>query len=445
MSPFRSHISAAVSVLVILLLVHATEGRTPHSSQVITGAQLLVNSRQTRDQYLKGRVGIISNPTGIINNLTHIVDFLAASEVDLVAIYGPEHGFRGDHQAGQGSGDVYIDNRTGLPVYSLYQKEGQALADVLNIANLTTLVFDIQDVGCRFYTYIWTLWDTMLALPDTSISNLVVLDRPNPIRADIVQGPVLDLAFASFIGRYSIPLRHGMTVGELAHLFYTVQTSNSTAERVSEAASIHTTGRQLAAPQRKLSLYTVQVVKMVNYARNMLYSETALPWVPPSPNMPTLDTALVYPGIGIIEGTNLSEGRGTTTPFNLFGAGFFNYTYVDALRQATQGSLFEGGAMREAYFVPTFDKFEGNVTTGAQLYVTDTDVFQPIPWGLAAVQQALYASPQTQFFADSFDLHLGNNQTRLMLSNGTDIAEIVAQWQPALEKFMALRQQFLLY
>lgn len=304
------------------------------------------------------------------------------------------------------------------------------LADTLNIQNLTTLVFDIQDVGCRFYTYIWTLWDVMSVLPQTNIKQLVILDRPNPIRADIVQGPVLESPFSSFIGRYAIPLRHGMTVGELSNLFYGVL--------------------EIQQP------YSIHVVTMKDYFRAMLYSDTKLPWVAPSPNMPTLNTALVYPGMGILEGTNLSEGRGTTTPFNVFGAGFFNFRFVDALRNATscgqqmhttitRNCLYGGGAVRETYFIPTFSKFVGNLTSGAELYVLDTGVFQPIAWGLTVVQVALQISEDTAINTASFDLHLGNNSTRLQLLNGDSIDDIVASWQPDLELFMTEREKYLLY
>ncbi|EGD78604.1 YbbC [Salpingoeca rosetta] len=474
---------------------------------VITGAQRLATDASLRQATLQGRVGIISNPTGILNNLTHIVDFLhTAPDVNLVSIYGPEHGFRGDHQAGHGSGDVYTDNRTGLPVYSLYRKYGPDLAKVLEAEKLDTLVFDIQDVGCRFYTYIWTLWDVMSALPNTTIPHLVVLDRPNPIGANIVQGPVLEEAFSSFIGRYAIPLRHGMTVAELATLFVSAQrnastsfsppstspSSASTSSPSSPSSASASWGASLSTGTHAFKLTTVT---MLNYERSMLYSDTHVPWVPPSPNMPTLNTALVYPGLGIIEGTNMSEGRGTTSPFNLFGAGFFNYTFIDSLHQATaattitmtadlshhsatttttkntisnsttstttstntknsakhsgsdgDGDLFAGAAVREAYFVPTFSKFAGDVVTGAELYVLDPSVFNPIAWGLAVVQVGLRASPASmQLFDADFDLHLGNNSTRLMLTRGDSIHAIVAAWQPPLQRFMHTRQHFLLY
>ena len=209
---------------------------------------------------------------------------------------------------------------------------------MLAVEKLDTLVFDIQDVGCRFYTYIWTLWDVMIALPGTAIPRLVVLDRPNPIGAEeaAVQGPVLEPAFSSFIGRYAIPLRHAMTVGELASLFFSAQQQQQQKQKQQKQKEKEKEEEEEEeGPWRLAHTYNVCVVKMKNYERSMWFADTHVPWVPPSPNMPTVNTATVYPGIGILEGTNLSEGRGTTTPFNLFGAGFFNYTFVDLLRKAT--------------------------------------------------------------------------------------------------------------
>lgn len=236
------------------------------------------------------KVGVVTNPTGIAADARHLVDVLHADDrVDLVAVFGPEHGFRGTAQAG-GSEGASRDPATGLPVYDTYGKSGQQLADVFTAAGIDTVVFDIQDVGARFYTYIWTLYDCMRAAALAGKA-VVVLDRPNPVGGRRAAGPVLERPYASFVGREPIALAHGMTAAELALLF---------------------NGEFLSRqPEKAVRLRTVA---MTGWRRGSFFGETGLPWVPPSPNMPTPDTALAYAGTCLFEGTNLSEGRGTTTP-----------------------------------------------------------------------------------------------------------------------------------
>lgn len=234
------------------------------------------------------RVGVVTNPTGVTRDVRHIVDVMHADDrVNLVAVFGPEHGFRGTAQAG-GSEGRYDDPATGLPVYDTYQKSGRPLADIFTASGVDTLVFDIQDVGARFYTYIWTLYDCMEAA-QLAGKRIVVLDRPNPVTGRSAQGPVLHREFATFVGRQPISQAHGMTVAELARLF--------NEEFLTTPAALDT-------------------VPMSGWRRSEFYDASGLPWVPPSPNMPTPDTALVYAGTCLFEGTNLSEGRGSTRPSN---------------------------------------------------------------------------------------------------------------------------------
>lgn len=238
------------------------------------------------------KVGVVTNPTGVTRAAEHIVDVMHRDpRVGLTAVFGPEHGFRGTAQAG-GSEGRYDDPATGLPVYDTYLKSGRALADVFTASGVDTVVFDIQDVGARFYTYIWTLYDCMEAAALAGL-RCVVLDRPNPVTGRAATGPVLHREFATFVGRQPIAQSHGMTVAELARLF---------------------DGAFLSAPVE------LDVVAMTGWRRTQWYDAAGLPWVPPSPNMPTPDTALVYSGTCLFEGTNLSEGRGTTRPFELLGA-----------------------------------------------------------------------------------------------------------------------------
>lgn len=257
----------------------------PAPGRVLTGCE-----RLAADGYaeLAGqRVGVVTNPTGITSDARHLVDVLHADpRVDLVAVFGPEHGFRGSAQAG-GSEGTGRDPATGLPVYDTYDTSGQRLADLFTAAGIDTVVFDIQDVGARFYTYVWTLYDCMRAAALAGKA-VVVLDRPNPVGGRRAAGPVLERPYASFVGREPIALAHGMTAAELALLF---------------------NGEFLRARPVRL-----RTVPMTGWRRASFYGSTGLPWVPPSPNMPTPDTALAYAGTCLFEGTTLSEGRGTTTP-----------------------------------------------------------------------------------------------------------------------------------
>ncbi|RKL66593.1 hypothetical protein CR203_15010 [Salipaludibacillus neizhouensis] len=362
------------------------------------------------------KVGLVTNPTGVDQELNSIVDLLFEHpEVDLTALYGPEHGVRGDAQAGDYV-KFYIDDRTDLPVYSLYGETRKPTADMLE--DVEVLLFDIQDVGTRFYTYIYTMAYVMEAAEENDIP-VVVLDRPNPIGGDKVEGPVLDPEFESFVGMYPIPLRHGMTVGELAYLF-------------NDEFGI---GADLT------------VVKMDGWERWMHYDDLPLHWVPQSPNMPTLDTALVYPGAALIEGTNASEGRGTTRPFELIGAPYMDSTEL----AATLNELsLSGVTFRAASFTPAFSKHAGELTNGVQIHIDDRDQFKPVETGLhiLATLQDLYpddfefTNPWGSFF---FDNLIGNGETRQSILDGEPVEEIINSWQSSLDDFKDLRQGYILY
>ena len=272
------------------------------------------------------RVGLISNPTGIVTDLRHEVDVMAGDDrVDLVAAFGPEHGFRGSAQAG-GSEPGGPDPRTGIPVYDTYTKTPAQIAEFFEQAGLDTVMFDIQDVGARFYTYIWTMYDCMVAASLAGV-RFVVLDRPNPIGATAAYGPVLHPEHATFVGRKAISQQHGMTVGELAGLF--------NAEFLPEDAAAD-------------GPVDLAVSRMAGWRRDMYAEETGQPWVMPSPNMPRVETAVVYPGTCLFEATNLSEGRGTTRPFELIGAPCVDHRWAEALNDLG----LPGVGFREAYFAP---------------------------------------------------------------------------------------------
>jgi uncharacterized protein YbbC (DUF1343 family) len=387
-----------------------------------------------RDQ----RVGLITNPTGVGRDLVSIVEkFRAHPSVKLAALYGPEHGVRGNAQAGEFVA-FYRDEHFSLPVFSLY---GQALklptaplADIDAtmrafdtqhagkqvergmLDGIDVLVFDLQDVGTRVYTYIATMAYAMSAAADAGIP-FVVLDRPNPINGVTTEGPILEFPrHSSFIGLYPIPLRHGMTAGELAQLF------------------------NAKFLPRKCAL---TVVPMDGWHRADWFDATGLPWVLPSPNVPTLDATIVYPGQVLLEGTNLSEGRGTTKPFELLGAPWLDgYVLARELNALQLAGIF----VREAWFTPTFSKFSGERCGGCQLHVTDRDAFQPVATTLAILQVVKRLSgAKLQLHADYFDKVMGTSTVREAFERGVPFGQIVAAWQPALAAFAKQRAPFLLY
>ncbi|MEV8605375.1 DUF1343 domain-containing protein [Streptomyces griseoviridis] len=364
---------------------------------------------------LRGRrVGIVTNPTGVTRDVRHIVDVMHADgRVELTAVFGPEHGFRGTAQAG-GSEGRHDDPATGLPVYDTYLTSGQRLADVFTASGVDTVVFDIQDVGARFYTYVWTLYDCMEAAGLAGLS-FVVLDRPNPLTGRAAQGPVLHKEFATFVGRQPIAQAHGMTVAELARLF---------------------NAEFLAVP------VPLTTVAMSGWRRSDFYDATGLPWVPPSPNMPTPETALVYPGTCLFEGTNLSEGRGTTRPFELLGA-----AGLDGRWAAAMGRLgLPGAHFREAYFAPTFSKFQGQTVGGVQIHVHDRAAYDPVRTGIALLVTARRVWDGFAWRSDDWiDKLTGSAAVRTMIDAGADTDDVVGAWQAELAAFRRTRREHLLY
>ncbi|MGP4098452.1 exo-beta-N-acetylmuramidase NamZ family protein [Nonomuraea sp. KM90] len=336
-------------------------------AHVRTGAE-----RLAADPALAGgtRLGLITNPTGVLPDLTPTTDALVAAGLGLTALFGPEHGMRGTAQAAGSEADT-VDERTGLPVHDTHDLSGEPLDRVVAASGVDTLVFDIADVGARFYTYVWTMYDLMASAARLGL-RFVVLDRPNPLGGTVEEGPLPDPAYASFVGRHPVPLRHGRTAGELAGLFgFDVD---------------------------------LTVVRMVGWRRDMTYAETGLPWVMPSVNMPTPDTALVYPGTGLLEGTNFSEGRGTTRPFELIGAPYADARFAPAL--AALG--LPGVRFREAWFTPTFHKHAGTPVRGVQLHVHDPGAFRPVLTGLSILHVArdLYPDDLRWWGPDLFLDHL---------------------------------------
>lgn len=412
----------AAAPLIDIQAASAAEQPKHGGKGVLTGAQALAkdNWRALAGQ----KVGVISNPTGILNDLNHVVDTMHASgKVNVVAVFGPEHGFRGSAQAGGSEGD-HVDPRTGIMVYDAYGANAAKLVTLYQKSGVETVVFDIQDVGARFYTYIWTMYEAMLAAVQTG-AKFVVLDRPNPV-GGYARGPMMKPGFTSGVGKEEIIQQHGMTVGELARLFN------------AEYLPLDANGARLKE---------LQVIKVEGWKRDQIYSDTGLTWVMPSPNMPTPDTALLYPGTCLFEATNMSEGRGTTRPFELIGAPYIDYQWAQAL----QAKNIPGIDFREAYFTPFISKNANVLCGGVQVQITDPHKVEAI---VAATHMIVEAKKLYPGFAwrtgDNppgrwIDLLTGSDRFRTMLDGGASAEQIVAAWKSETDAWTARRAKYLLY
>lgn len=376
---------------------------------------------------LKGaRVGLITNPTGADRQLRSTIDLLVDAQASggftLTALYGPEHGVRGAEPAG-GYVEDYLDEKTGLPVRSLYgatQKPTPAM-----LADVDVLVFDIQDIGTRFYTYIWTLYYAMQAASENG-KRFIVLDRPNPLGTDI-EGFVLEPELSSFVGLREIPQTHGLTVGELARLF--------NGEFLGGAVAL-------------------EVIGMTGYDPENPPADD-LPWVLPSPNIPTPDTAIVYAGTGLIESLNVSEGRGTTTPFLWFGAPFISEADVDAIIADLRAADLPGVLYRPMFATPTTSKHAGAFCGGLQLHVTDQAAYEPVRTGIHVLAALLRNVEEVDWREGDacrteadvcwIDRLTGTRRTRLMLEAGDSPEAIVAAWRNESQRFYATTQSYRLY
>ncbi len=363
------------------------------------------------------RVGLVTNSSAITAHVVPAVDALRPL-CTLTALFAPEHGLSA-HAADGADIDSTVDRRSGLPVYSLYGATQKPTADMLR--DVDVLLFDIQDVGVRFYTYIWTMSYLLEACAEQHLP-LIVLDRPNPIGGEIVEGPTLEPGYESFVGRWPVPLRHGLTVGELAAMFNA---------------------------EREMGV-DLTVIRTEGWTRAMWFDQTGLPWVPPSPAMPKLETAVVYPGACLIEGTNVSCGRGTPTPFEGIGA-----PWIDAHRLADALNALDlpGVRFRPIWFTPSDAKFRGETCQGVFLHVVDRAAFRPLRSGLHLVSTLRHMWPvEFQWRPTSwegtpphFDLLIGNGWVRPQIDAGRPVDEIVAGWQDSLQTFEQLCKAYLLY
>ena len=419
------YIVKLVAIAGVLAMADASHSQSAAPcGPVATGAEALVRSGYAA---LAGkRVGLITNQTGRVGG-EHLADLLAkAPNVKLVAILAPEHGFRGEIEAGAKVGDT-IDAKTGVPVFSLYGANKMPTPAMLR--GLDALVFDIQDIGTRFYTYISSMGLAMQAAAAARIP-FVVLDRPNPLGGDYVSGFVLEPALASFVGQYPIPLVHGLTVGELARAIK--------GERWLDG----------------LDSLDLTVVEMRGWRRSMRWPDLQRPWAVTSPNIPTFEAALVYPGMGLVGEAKVNEGRGTPTPFSLLGT-----PWADGRRLADRlnGLGLAGVRFEPADFTPRSipgvalnPRFEGRPLGGVRIAVTDTARLEPLGAGMH-VLAALFAEAGAAGIAEPianqamFHALAGTRRLHGMLANGRSGADIIAAWQAEVARFRAQRAQYLLY
>ena len=368
------------------------------------------------------RIGLVCNQASILPDLRHIADvFGEQTAFKLTTLFGPQHGIRGDLQDNMIETPHTTDERTGIPVYSLYSETREPTEAMLE--RLDTIVFDMQDVGCRIYTFIYTMANCMRAAKRYD-KRVIVCDRPNPIGGVHVEGNVTETEFTSFVGQFEMPTRHGMTTGELAWLF-------------NEHFGI---GCEL------------EVVTMEGWTRDMWFDQTGLPWVMPSPNIPVAETCEVFPATVHIEGTEISEGRGTTKPFELNGAPFID-PYVWAAEMDKFG--FDGVVFRPCYFRPMFQKWADQTCGGVQIHVTDREQFTPVIVGIAMVKTVydLYTDKfqwkqsayEYVFDKNPFDVVCGTDKIRMQIESGASLEEIEADWSATLETFKKTRDEYLLY
>jgi uncharacterized protein YbbC (DUF1343 family) len=368
------------------------------------------------------RVGLVCNQASVDHGFRHVADlFHAEPEIKLTALFGPQHGIRGDVQDNMIETAHARDRLTGLPIYSLYSETREPTEEMLK--DVDVIVFDLQDVGCRIYTFVYTLANCMRAAKRLG-KRVLACDRPNPIGGTKVAGTVLDPDFASFVGQFPVASRHGMTVCELAQMFNTEFGIGC----------------------------DLECVTMTGWSRDVWYDETDGPWVLPSPNIPTVDTASVFCSSVHLEGTQMSEGRGTTRPFEIVGA---PYIISDEFGEALNGIGLSGVHFRSCVFQPTFQKHAGKPCGGVQLHVTDREAFEPVITGVAIVKIAhdMYGESfrwkdppyEYEYDRNPFDLIAGTSKVREAIERGDDLAVIEESWEAPLADFESLRAGFLLY
>lgn len=368
------------------------------------------------------KAGLLIHPASVNRKLIHTKDIiLNTKKLKLVALFGPQHGVFGNTQDNMIEWEGFVDPVSRLPVHSLYGKTRKPTSEMLE--NIEVFIVDLQDIGARYYTFIWTMALCMQSCMEEKIP-MIVLDRVNPIGGHITEGPVLKKEFSSFVGLHPLPVRHGLTIGEIsAYLkdnFY---------------------------PQLDLT-----IIPLKGWKRNQWFDKTGLPWVMPSPNMPTLDSATVYPGMCLFEGTILSEGRGTTRPFEIFGAPFIE---PEKMVKRLNDFKLKGVIFRPLYFTPTFNKFSGKLCGGAQIHVIDREKFKPFKTAVAILLTVKELYPEINLWREPpyeyefeklpFDILAGSERLRKEIEEGKSLKDMQSWWNEELEDFEKIRKNYLLY
>jgi uncharacterized protein YbbC (DUF1343 family) len=375
---------------------------------VKTGLDILVHEQV--HLLKKQRAGLVSMPAAVLPDLTSSLDALRSAGVNVTALFGPEHGFGGAALDGAAVGNA-TDPRSGLPIYSLYGATHEPTPEML--ANVDVLVFDMQDVGVRFYTYLSTLFHVLRGASKAG-KTVFVLDRPNPITGNIIEGGPITPGFESFVGIVNIPMRHGMTFGELAHY-------------MNEECALHA---------------DLHVIPIDGWKRAMWFDETALPWVPTSPAMPHLSTATLYPGMCLLEGTNLSLGRGTALPFEVCGAPWLDgYALAEALNRLQ----LPGVRFRAAVFTPSASNYAESECRGVQVHVTDRESLRPLEMALHLIAVARCLSGEAWMWNPHFERLTGGSDVLSALEAETSVNEILATWDESIVAFTHQREKYLLY
>lgn len=390
------------------------------NKKIVLGIESLLSSKT---KLIEGKkIGVVCNQSSVLHNFQHIIDCLhQTKECSLTTLFGPQHGIRGEVQDNMVETPHTLDRKTGLRTFSLYSDTREPTSDMLS--EIDTLVFDIQDIGCRVYTFIYTMANCMHSAKKHGL-RVIVCDRPNPINGEDIEGSLLDKGFASFVGQFPIPMRHGMTIGELALLFN---------QHFGINCDLH-------------------VVKMSGWHRDFWIDDTDAPWVIPSPNIPTSETARVFPGTVHLEGTQLSEGRGTTKPFEIVGS---PYIQAEKLAKHLNDLRLPGVYFRECSFQPTFQKHKGKFCEGVQLHILDRNTFKPVLTGVAVMKTVItlypnrfeWKQPPYEYVYDKLpiDVIAGGDTLRKSLEQGKDLTHISESWKEDEQNFKELRKNFLLY
>ncbi|HQD36878.1 MAG TPA: DUF1343 domain-containing protein [Thermodesulfovibrio thiophilus] len=368
------------------------------------------------------KAGLLIHPASVNKKIINTKEILLHSKkIKIAAFFGPQHGIWGNTQDNMIEWEGFVDSSTGLPVYSLYGRTRKPLPEMLK--NIDIFIVDLQDIGARYYTFIWTMALCLEACEENGIP-IIVLDRVNPIGGHITEGPVLKKEFSSFVGLHPLPVRHALTIGEIAHYF-----------------------KDNFYPALDLT-----VLHLKGWNRNTWFDQTGLPWVMPSPNIPTLETATVYPGMCLLEGTILSEGRGTTRPFEISGAPFIK---PEKLVNRLNDFKLQGVYFRPLYFTPAFNKFSGQLCGGVQIHILDREKFKPFKTAVSILLSVkelypeinLWRNPPYEYETEKlpFDILAGSDRLRKDIDEGKTIKEMEEWWRDELSEFEKIRKNYLIY